>query len=300
MPTDTCRSAPPPPSVRLALEDVAAFHAERFQPSRATARRRRTAGARRPAPPGRGRVFGGWEETSPSLQGHPAGDVEPMASQTRLAVVAREAAPQSELRIGHLSAHRNSPDYPALLVMNAVLGGQFVSRINLKLREEKGYTYGARTRIRLAPRDRALFAAGERPHGGDRRRDRRLLCRTGRRSEVDGRRRTRRWRWRRRRSRAGIRAGSRPRTRSRVPSPSLRCTDLPDTYFEEFVPRVQRDSVRRRRPRRRAVRRSRAHRHARRRGLSGGRTDRSGRSVSASRRCCPPTCDDGPLEAGHY
>ncbi len=29
--------------------------------------------------------------------------------------------------------------------MNAVLGGQFVSRVNLKLREEKGYTYGART-----------------------------------------------------------------------------------------------------------------------------------------------------------
>src|SRR4029453_2575245 len=78
-------------------------------------------------------------------QGHPAGDVEPTASQTRLAVIAREAAPQSELRIGHLSAHRNSPDYPALLVMNAVLGGQFVSRINMKLREEKGYTYGART-----------------------------------------------------------------------------------------------------------------------------------------------------------
>ncbi len=29
--------------------------------------------------------------------------------------------------------------------MNALLGGQFVSRVNLKLREEKGYTYGART-----------------------------------------------------------------------------------------------------------------------------------------------------------
>jgi len=49
------------------------------------------------------------------------------------------------LRIGHLSARRNTPDYPALLVMNALLGGQFVSRINLKLREEKAYTYGART-----------------------------------------------------------------------------------------------------------------------------------------------------------
>ncbi len=57
----------------------------------------------------------------------------------------REGAAQSELRIGHLSARRDTPDYPALLVMNAVLGGQFVSRVNLKLREEKGYTYGART-----------------------------------------------------------------------------------------------------------------------------------------------------------
>ena len=57
----------------------------------------------------------------------------------------REGAAQSELRIGRLAARRDTPDYPALVVMNAVLGGQFVSRINLKLREEKGYTYGART-----------------------------------------------------------------------------------------------------------------------------------------------------------
>ena len=63
----------------------------------------------------------------------------------RLAIVPREGAAQSELRIGHLSASRDTPDYPTLLVMNAVLGGQFVSRVNLKLREEKGYTYGART-----------------------------------------------------------------------------------------------------------------------------------------------------------
>src|SRR3954465_9509751 len=67
------------------------------------------------------------------------------ATSPRLAIVPREGAAQSELRIGHLSASRDTPDYPALLVMNAVLGGQFVSRVNLKLREEKGYTYGART-----------------------------------------------------------------------------------------------------------------------------------------------------------
>jgi predicted Zn-dependent peptidase len=62
-----------------------------------------------------------------------------------VAVVARDGAAQSELRIGHLSARRDTKDYAALVVMNAILGGQFVSRINLKLREEKAFTYGART-----------------------------------------------------------------------------------------------------------------------------------------------------------
>src|SRR5207253_10007342 len=54
-------------------------------------------------------------------------------------------APQSELRIGHVAVARNTPDYHALVAANMVLGGQFVSRINLNLREEKGFTYGART-----------------------------------------------------------------------------------------------------------------------------------------------------------
>ena len=64
---------------------------------------------------------------------------------TRLAVIHRPHAPQSELRIGHVAVPRSTPDYHALLVANAILGGQFVSRINLNLREDKGFTYGART-----------------------------------------------------------------------------------------------------------------------------------------------------------
>jgi zinc protease len=60
-------------------------------------------------------------------------------------LVPRAGAAQSEIRIGHVSARRDTPDYPALIVLNAVLGGQFVSRVNLKLREEKAVTYGART-----------------------------------------------------------------------------------------------------------------------------------------------------------
>src|SRR5216110_1016351 len=54
-------------------------------------------------------------------------------------------APQSELRIGHVAVARSTPDYHALVAANMVLGGQFVSRVNLNLRESKGLTYGART-----------------------------------------------------------------------------------------------------------------------------------------------------------
>jgi predicted Zn-dependent peptidase len=71
----------------------------------------------------------------------------------RLALVHRAGAAQSELRIGHVALSRTSPDYHAALVANMVLGGQFVSRINMNLREDKGYTYGVRTafEFRRAP-----------------------------------------------------------------------------------------------------------------------------------------------------
>jgi zinc protease len=129
----------------MQVEETARFHAATFQPSRATVV---IAGAMthdellaivEDA-------FGGWSDVAgDGAAPMAAAAIEPTASAPRLAIVAREGAAQSELRIGHLSARRNTPDYSALLVMNAVLGGQFVSRINLKLREEKGYTYGARS-----------------------------------------------------------------------------------------------------------------------------------------------------------
>ena len=129
----------------MRVDDTGRFHTATFQPHRATVV---VAGALTHDEM-IGLVedsFGGW--TGAKDNGNPptvAAAIEPTARPPRLAVVPREGAAQSELRIGHLSARRNTPDYSALLVMNAVLGGQFVSRINLKLREEKGYTYGART-----------------------------------------------------------------------------------------------------------------------------------------------------------
>jgi zinc protease len=57
--------------------------------------------------------------------------------------VDKPGAPQTQLRIASIGAPRSTPDYEALRVMNETLGGLFSSRINLNLREEHGYTYGA-------------------------------------------------------------------------------------------------------------------------------------------------------------
>ena len=63
----------------------------------------------------------------------------------RLLFVPREGAAQSELRVGRVALPRQTDDYHTAVVTNMLLGGAFVSRINMKLREEKGVTYGARS-----------------------------------------------------------------------------------------------------------------------------------------------------------
>jgi zinc protease len=54
-------------------------------------------------------------------------------------------AKQSAIRIGSLGPEYTDPDYYKATVMNYILGGSFNGRVNMILREEKGYTYGART-----------------------------------------------------------------------------------------------------------------------------------------------------------
>jgi zinc protease len=66
------------------------------------------------------------------------------AGARRLVIVDRPGSVQSELRVGHLGIDRRSPRYFPALVLGAILGGVFGSRLNLRLREELGYTYGAR------------------------------------------------------------------------------------------------------------------------------------------------------------
>jgi predicted Zn-dependent peptidase len=61
----------------------------------------------------------------------------------RVRVIHRPGAVQTEIRIGHRGLPRRIEDFHALSLMGAILGGLFNSRLNMKLREEKGYTYGA-------------------------------------------------------------------------------------------------------------------------------------------------------------
>lgn len=86
------------------------------------------------------RSLGSWQPASvPAVTLPPP----PPANPTAIYLVDRPGAAQSEVRVGHVGVPRDTPDYFPLLVMNTVLGGSFTSRLNQKLREEKGYTYGA-------------------------------------------------------------------------------------------------------------------------------------------------------------
>jgi zinc protease len=89
-----------------------------------------------------GSLMGGWEPTPEAI---PRGSV-PVASavgERFVRVLHRPGSVQTEMRIGHVGLPRRTPDFHAISVTGTILGGLFNSRLNMKLREEKGYTYGA-------------------------------------------------------------------------------------------------------------------------------------------------------------
>jgi zinc protease len=66
-----------------------------------------------------------------------------MASDARLTIVDKPHSPQTQVLVAEIGVPRSAADYPSDVVMNLILGGLFSSRINLNLREDHGYTYGA-------------------------------------------------------------------------------------------------------------------------------------------------------------
>jgi len=84
-------------------------------------------------------VFGSWSAAGGSTAIPPV----PPTPQRKIVLVDKPGSPQTALLTFGVGMERKSPDYPAATVMNTMLGGLFSSRINMNLREEHGYTYGA-------------------------------------------------------------------------------------------------------------------------------------------------------------
>jgi len=124
----------------MTIDDVRAFHGRAIRPEDATL----VAVGDIDHETMRGlaeQAFGEWRAAGEMFEPQP----QSVAHPPRLNIVPRPGAAQSELRIGHVGVARSTADYHAIVAANMVLGGQYVSRINLNLRADKGITYGART-----------------------------------------------------------------------------------------------------------------------------------------------------------
>jgi zinc protease len=87
------------------------------------------------------RLLGGWTASTAAASA-PIVDT-PSAMGRLVRVLHRPGSVQTEIRIGHVGLPRRIEDFHAVSVMSAILGGLFNSRLNMQLREAKGYTYGA-------------------------------------------------------------------------------------------------------------------------------------------------------------
>lgn len=89
------------------------------------------------------KYFGAWKGTAPAK---PDWARLPDPQPTKIYLVDRPDSVQANILAGDYGARRADADYPALAVMNAVVGGGPQARLFLNLREEHGYTYGAYSR----------------------------------------------------------------------------------------------------------------------------------------------------------
>ncbi|MBI4213333.1 MAG: insulinase family protein [Chloroflexi bacterium] len=108
-------------------------------------------------------VFAPWPDSRPvSLReagGAAATSHRPPDTPT-IYLVDKPGAAQSVIAVGHLSVPRLHPDYLPLVVMNQAFGGQFTARLNMNLRDAKGYTYGYRSKFDWHAAHSAFWAGG--------------------------------------------------------------------------------------------------------------------------------------------
>jgi len=125
---------------RMTREALVKFHADWFKPNNATIV---VVGATTMADirPRIEKLFAAWKPGTV-----PAKNIGTVPlGKAGLYVIDRPGSEQSVILAGHVAPPKANPDEVAIEAMNAMLGGQFVSRINMNLREDKHWTYGAQT-----------------------------------------------------------------------------------------------------------------------------------------------------------
>ncbi len=83
----------------------------------------------------------------------------PKLKPGRLVLIDKPNAAQSVIQLALVGTRRNTADFFPQNVMNMVFGGQFSSRLNMNLREQKGYTYGAHSAWDWRVNERGPFVA---------------------------------------------------------------------------------------------------------------------------------------------
>jgi predicted Zn-dependent peptidase len=162
-------------SAKVSLDDVKRFYATAWRPDQATVV---VAGdvTRTELDPLLDQVLGAWKAPKPDANAKTAANAEAKAKADggaqngrRVVVVDRADAPQSVLALVRPGVAASDPDAPLLVRVNTALGGSFTSRLNQDLREEHGWSYGARSRFSFNKRP-GLFlaqAAVHTEHTGD-------------------------------------------------------------------------------------------------------------------------------------
>ncbi|MEM6338168.1 MAG: pitrilysin family protein, partial [Bacteroidota bacterium] len=98
--------------------------------------------------------FGTWEGAG--VPAKPLAEV-PQKEASKVYLIDRPGAEQSIIFAGHVAPPKANPDELALTALNEALGGSFTSRVNMNLREDKGWSYGASTIIFDAKGQRPFF-----------------------------------------------------------------------------------------------------------------------------------------------
>jgi predicted Zn-dependent peptidase len=147
-------------AAKVTLEDAKRFYATSWRPERATCV---VAGdvTRAELEPLLDQMFGAWKPAAPAKVEGPSsvgGTLPTELTTRRVVVVDRPDAPQSVLALVRPGVAASDADAPPLVRVNTALGGSFTSRLNQDLREEHGWSYGARSRFSFT-KQRGLFSA---------------------------------------------------------------------------------------------------------------------------------------------